>query len=100
MVQGISGFMMTLSPSNHLPSNVRYDARHHTNHGSEGFSHYPVSSFSCRLSQFDHYERLQVSGLVEERVLLIQGMTEYVGRDAPSVAMLPMCLDTSLVDTP
>ena len=62
--------------------------------------HYPVCPFSCRLCQFDHYERLQVSRLVEVRVVLIQRMAKHMRRNSPSITMPPMCLDTPLVDTP
>lgn len=62
--------------------------------------HYPIGPFGDRFSQLDHYERLQVSRLVEERIVLVQRVAKHMRRNSPSIAMLPMCLDTSLVDTP
>ena len=60
--------------------------------------HYPVGPFGCRLGQLDHYERLQVSRLVEKRVVLIQSVAKHMRRNSPSIAMLSMGLDASLVD--
>lgn len=78
----------------------RYHQRHELTLARKVVLHYPVCPFSYRLCQLEHYERLQVSRLVEVRVVFIQSMPKHVCGNSPSVTMPPMCLNTPFVNTP